>query len=142
MDDVALAEERPTPEEYIALRIMMGWGAIYEATARQTLERAVFTVCMRRNGRLLGLARVIGDGVLYFTIADVIVHPDLQGGGHGLTLMNAVVAYLKRAAKPGATIAIVPMKGREAFYERFGFVRCPNGQFGAGMIFALAPPPA
>jgi predicted GNAT family N-acyltransferase len=141
MDDIVVTEDRPAVEEFIALRLMMGWGAIDEATARQTIDNATFTVCMRRNGRLLGLARVVGDGVLYFYISDVIVHPDLQGGGHGMTLMNAVVAYLKRAAKPGATIALVPTKGRESFYERVGFVRCPNGMFGAGMIFALAPPP-
>ena len=141
MTDVVVLEEPPTIAEYIALRARMGWGKISEGTARITIERAAYSVCLRKEGRLVGLARVAGDGVLYFFISDVIVSPELQGGGHGATLMNAVAAYLRRAARPGATITLQPMKGRETFYERFGFARCPNEIFGAGMYFAAMPPP-
>ena len=141
MDDLVLSESLPTPTEFIALRAQMGWGTIDDETARQTIARACFTVCLRTQGRLLGLARVMGDGALYFFISDVIVSPELQGGGHGATLMSAVTAYLKRAAKPGASITLQPLKGREGFYERFGFVRCPRDMFGAGMVFANVPPP-
>ncbi len=141
MGAIVVSHEPPTVGEYIALRQLVGWGTIDEATAQTTLERACFSVCLHREGRLVGLARVAGDGVLYFTIADMIVHPQLQGGGHGATLMNEVTAYFRRAAKPGATITLQPMKGREGFYERFGFVRCPTGAFGDGMIYAAAPPP-
>ena len=142
MAEVIAVEEPPTAAEYTALRALMGWGRVDEETARISIERAVFSICLRKEGRLVGLARVAGDGVLFFTISDVIVHPDLQGGGHGATLMTAVAAYLKRAAKPGATITLQPLKGREPFYERFGWLRCPNEMFGDGMVFAAAPPPA
>jgi hypothetical protein len=30
-------------------------------------------------------------------------------------------------------IVVVPLEGRETFYERFGFKRCPGGPFGTGM---------
>lgn len=141
MTDVVAIEEPPSIAEYIALRKLMGWGSISEETARQSIERAVFSVCLRKAGKLVGLARVAGDGVLYFAISDVIVHPELQRGGHGATLMTAVAAYLRRAAKPGASITLQPLKGREPFYERFGWVRCPNETFGDGMVFAATPPP-
>lgn len=142
MADIVASENLPTASEYIALREMMGWGTISPETARRTLQATTFVVCLRRQGQLVGLARVVGDGVLYLYIADVIVHPELRGGGHGATLMNAVVAYLKRAAKPGATITLQPLKGREPFYERFGFARCPNEIFGSGIYFAKSPLPA
>jgi predicted GNAT family N-acyltransferase len=141
MGDVSLSEDLPTSAEFIALRQQMGWGVVDDGTARRTIECACFTVCLRREGRLVGLGRIMGDGALYFSIADVIIAPELQGGGHGVTLMNALTAYLKRAATPGASITLQPLKGREGFYERFGFVRCPTGPFGAGMVFADAPPP-
>jgi GNAT superfamily N-acetyltransferase len=141
MAEVIAVEEAPTVTEYIALRALMGWGQIDDETARLTIERACFSFCLRQEGRLVGLARVAGDGVLYFSISDVMVHPELQRGGHGATLMNAITAYLKRAAKPGATITLQPLKGNEPFYERFGFVRCPNATFGDGMVFSAAPPP-
>ena len=41
----------------------------------------------------------------------------------------------------GKSITLQPLKGREPFYERYGFVRCPNGPFGDGMVFAEASPP-
>ena len=55
--------------------------------------------------------------------------------------MKALSDYLRRAAKPGASITLQPLTGREPFYEKFGWVRCPGGPFGAGMVFDEAPPP-
>jgi predicted N-acetyltransferase YhbS len=136
--EVRVFERPPTAAEYIDLRTRMGWGSIDEAAAARTIQAAAFTVCLRDNDRLIGLARVMGDGVLYFFLADLIVDPAFRGGGHGDTLMRAVTDYFDRSAKPGASITLVPLNGREFFYERFGFVRCPNGPFGAGMHYAPA----
>jgi ribosomal protein S18 acetylase RimI-like enzyme len=109
--DIVAREDLPTASEYVALREMMGWGwgTISQETARRTLQATTFVVCLRRQGQLVGLARVAGVGVLHSYIADVIVHPGLRGGGHGATLMNAVVASLKRAAQP---ITLQPLRAR------------------------------
>jgi GNAT superfamily N-acetyltransferase len=141
MDDIVLSFSSPSAGEYIALRKLVGWGTIDEDTARRTIEGSCFNVCLRREGRLVGLVRMIGDGVLYFAFSDVIVSPELQGGGYGARMMRAATDYLRRAARPGASITLQPLVGREVFYEKFGFVRCPGGPFGAGMVFADAPPP-
>jgi GNAT superfamily N-acetyltransferase len=141
MNDLTLLETAPTSDEYIALRRLMGWGTIDQDTARRTLDGACFTACLRRDGRLVGLVRAIGDGCLYFAVSDVMLSPELRGGGHGATLLKALGAYLRRVAKPGASITLQPLQGREPFYEKFGWVRCPGGPFGSGMVFADAPPP-
>jgi predicted N-acetyltransferase YhbS len=134
--EVIVSERVPTATEYIDLRARMDWGTIDEATAVKTIEAAAFTACLRDNGRLIGLARVMGDGVMYFFLADLIVDPEFLGGGHGERLMRLVTDYFDRNAKPGASITLVPLNGREFFYERFGFVRCPSGPFGTGMHYA------
>jgi predicted N-acetyltransferase YhbS len=141
MDDIVLTQERPSVAEFIDLRLRAGWGAIDEATAAQTLAASAFSVCLRRDAALVGFARVIGDGVLYFFLADLIVDPAFRGGGHGDRLMQAVTEHFRQAARPGAMIALIALKGREGFYERFGYVRCPDGPFGDGMHFAAAPSP-
>jgi GNAT superfamily N-acetyltransferase len=141
MSDVVLIEERPGITEYISIRDAMGWGTIDEDTARRTIEGSCYSACLRLDGRLVGLVRAIGDGCLYFAVSDVMVSRELRGGGHGATLLNALHAYLKRAAKPGASITLQPLTGREPFYEKFGWVRCPGGPFGQGMVFTEAPPP-
>jgi predicted GNAT family N-acyltransferase len=141
MSDILLIEERPGVAEYIALRQAMGWGTIDEETAHRTIEGACYSACLRQNGKLVGLVRVIGDSCLYFAVSDVMVSRELRGGGHGATLLNALRAYLNKAAKPGASITLQPLIGREPFYEKYGWVRCPGGPFGQGMVFADAPPP-
>jgi GNAT superfamily N-acetyltransferase len=128
MADPVLLEGVPSTVEFIELRRIMGSPDVDQEAARKTLSGALFTVCLRQEGRLFGLARVVGDGVLYFYVSDVIVRPELRGGGYGVLLMEAVLGYFRRAARPGAMIVVVPLKGRETFYER-----CPDGRFGAGM---------
>jgi GNAT superfamily N-acetyltransferase len=140
--EIVLSETLPTVAEYVDLRVRAGWGSIDQATASTTIERAAFTISLRYQGRLVGLARVMGDGVLYFFLADLIVDPAFRGGGLGERLMQAVTSHFVACAKPGASITLLPLQGGESFYERFGYVRCPNGRFGTGMHYAPAPPPA
>ena len=133
MANPVMVEEVPSAAEFIELRRIMGSPEVDEETATKTINNALFTICLRDENRLLGLARVVGDGVLYFYVADVIVRPELRGSGYGMLLMKAVMQYVRGAAHPGAMIVVVPLEGRETFYERFGFKRCPGGPFGTGM---------
>jgi len=141
MEEVILSDSLPTATEYIDLRTRMGWGSIDEETANRTIEAAAFTVCLRRRDQCVGVARVMGDGAMYFFLADLIVAPEFRGSGYGDRLMYAVTSYFDRSARPGATITLVPLNGHEPFYEKFGFVRCPSGPFGTAMHYAAAPPP-
>ncbi|HEV7881448.1 GNAT family N-acetyltransferase [Bradyrhizobium sp.] len=141
MEEVIVSERLPTVAEYIGLRTTMGWGRIDQATSDRTLQAAAFTVCLHRRDRLAGIARVMGDGALYFFLADLIIAPEFHGSGYGERLMQAVTSYFDRSALPGATITLVALNGQEAFYEKFGFMRCPSGPFGTAMHYAAAPPP-
>jgi predicted GNAT family N-acyltransferase len=136
MADFTLSRQPPTVAEFIDLRARVGWGAISEATAAQSLQAPAFTISLRRDGQLLGFARVIGDGTLFLFLTELIVDPSCRGEGLGETLMQEVTRYFDRTAVPGATVTLVALRDRESFYERFGFVRCPDGLFGAGMHYA------
>jgi predicted N-acetyltransferase YhbS len=140
MMGIGVSEHPPTAAEYVDLRARSGWGTIDQETASKTIQASSFMACLRDNDRLIGLVRVMGDGVLYFFLADLIVDPAYRCR-HGDTLMRLATDYFDRNAKPGASITLVALNGREVFYERFGFVRCPNGPFGAGMHYASAPAP-
>ena len=114
--EIVVSDALPTVAEYIELRTRTGW--------------------------LIGLARVMGDGILYFFLADLIVDPGFRGEKLGDRLMRLVTSYFDRCAAPGASITLVALRGSEAFYERHGFVRCPDGPFGTGMHYSAAPPPS
>jgi len=49
--------------------------------------------------------------------------------------MEFVMNYVKSSAPKGSIlqIGLMASKGKEAFYERFGFVSRPNEKQGAGM---------
>ena len=68
-------------------------------------------------------------------MADVIVKPDYQGKGIGKHLVSECIGYVDSQLKDGwkIKIVIVSAKGKENFYEQFGFVTRPNDQDGAGM---------
>ncbi|MGZ4136175.1 MAG: GNAT family N-acetyltransferase [Actinomycetota bacterium] len=79
----------------------------------------------------MGVARVVGDGAVYFYIQDVIVEERLRGRGHGRALMDAVMAFIAREATPGAFVGLMAARDAAGFYERYGFE--PRGDDRPGM---------
>ena len=133
--DLTIEHEAPTPTEYRSLRSAVGFGSVDPLAARAALEGSVWAATVRDEAGVVGLARIVGDGALCFALADVLVHPRAQGRKVGSVLMEAVMGYLRSAARPGATVTLVALPGREPFYGAFGFEECPNGTFGAGMVW-------
>lgn len=117
----------PTVEEYLALREAVGWGRLDDEMAVCALANALFTVCVLHRGEVIGCARVIGDGGIYFYLQDIIVLPAFQRKGLGTRLMEAILAYLDAHARPGAFVGLMAAQGASTFYTSFGFaVRPPD----------------
>lgn len=125
-----IIERVPTVQEYLALREAVGWGRLDERLAGQGLAGALFTVCALHKGNVVGCARVIGDGGLYFYLQDVIVLPRFQGRGLGRRLMESVLRYLDEHARPGSFVGLMAAEGMSDFYRRFGFTARPPGRPG------------
>ena len=132
-DKYIVANSPPTVEEYLDLRDTTGWGEIASEIVHVSLENTLFHVTIRENDKLIGMGRVIGDGVMYFYIQDVFVHPDFQGKRVGDSIMQAIEEYLLKVTKPGATVGLLSAKGKESFYIRYGYLERPNDSLGKGM---------
>ena len=94
-------------------------------------------MCAFEGEQLAGFGRVVGDGHLYFYIQDLIVAPTYRGRGVGKQIMERLIEEIKNRATSGAMIGLMSAHGKEAFYEKFGFIVRPNDVFGAGMIRLL-----
>ncbi|RGP38471.1 GNAT family N-acetyltransferase [Pseudotabrizicola alkalilacus] len=125
--------EPPLPGEFIRFRAACGWGEIGEDTARAALNASLLAVTCRSGEKLVGCARVVGDGVLYFYIQDVIVSSDWRGHGIGKRIVSLLMERLEERAPNGATIGLMAAAGKELFYEQFGFQARPTDRLGAGM---------
>ncbi|MDP2714370.1 GNAT family N-acetyltransferase [Rheinheimera sp.] len=131
--DYIISDLPPTAAEYIALRGKIGWDNVEYKIAQSSLNNSLFSTTVRLDGQLIGMARVVGDGFMYFYIQDVIVDPDYQGLGIGHAIMARVEAYLATACTTGATVGLLAAKGKEPFYRRYGFVERDGTELGKGM---------
>jgi GNAT superfamily N-acetyltransferase len=138
MKDCTIVETLPSAKEYNRLRQSVGWGTYREDAIDDALPNSSFCVCAYLDGQMVGMARVIGDGGLVYYIQDVIVLPDFQGRGIGTRLMDKIMAYIREHAHHHAIIGLMAAKGKEPFYERYGFTRRPNDRLGSGMTIFWA----
>ncbi len=126
-------ERLPTPEEYNRLRHLVGWGTYREDVIEKALPGSLYCVCAYIDTELVGMARVVGDAGMVYYIQDVIVDPGRQRQGIGAQLMDQVMGYIKAHASHNTIVGLMSAKGKEAFYEKYGFVNRPNDRLGSGM---------
>ena len=113
--------ERPRATEVIALYGAAGWGSAGDYDVDAVQSALVNTMCVihavDRDRRLIGFARLFGDGIFHTSLAEIIVHPNWQGKGVG-------TAMLPKACElcAGTAIFLETFKGQEHFFERCGFV--------------------
>ena len=125
-----------SPEEYMEMRKRVGWTEFPLEEARSCVENAYMVLCVRNeDDKAIGVVRLLWDGGYVAYLSDVIVDPDYQGQGIGRTLVEAVIKRIKDDMKPGYKVKLnlSSAKGKEPFYEKFGFKIRPNENAGAGM---------
>ena len=117
------------------LRNSAGWPQIHLNQLRIGLKNSAFIVAAQDGETTVGMARIISDGGHIFFIADVLVLPEYQRQGIGTTMMGKIMEYICSKLSDGYRIQVDLMaaKGKEKFYEEFGFVKRPDDNFGCGM---------
>ena len=85
---------------------------------------------------MVGFARMVGDGILFAYIQDVMVLPEYQGQHVGSCLMEYILGEINRRAvrSPAIRTYLGASEGKEDFYRKFGFVTRKEFGLGAGMI--------
>jgi len=98
-DAYDLVERAPTLSEYRQICTAVGWDTLinFDAAAA-SLGNSLYHVVALYDHAIVGMARIVGDGAMYFYIQDVAVLPAHQGHGVGGLLMEHVVAYLRSHA--------------------------------------------
>ena len=123
------------PKEYNELRNSVGWDSKDENVIIEALKNSFIVKKIIVNNKVVGMARAIGDG-LYYLIIDVVVNKEYQGKGLGKILIEEIVKEVYDKTKEGqkASINLVSMQGKEAFYEKCGFKKIPFDFTGYRMI--------
>ena len=107
----------------------------YEPTDIEfALKNTLYSVVVFDDDIPVGCGRIIGDDKIAFLIKDVVVKKTHQGKGIGKLVMNSLLNYISKHATYNAYIGLMSTPNKEDFYEKFGFIRRPNKDYGAGMI--------
>ena len=132
-----IAISLPTPSDFTLLRNMVGWGKVTDDQAVATLKHSLSGACLYKADELIGMARVVGDGVFNVYIQDVIVKPYCQKQGLGRMMLKALIAHMAHTLPPSCTVGLMAAAGQDGFYTAFGFKTRPRNGFGAGMSAQL-----
>lgn len=127
-------ENRLSYEDYYRLRESVKWNNFSEVQTKKALSHSVYTITAIENNQVIGMGRLIGDG-LYYTIVDIIVHPEYQNKGIGSRIMDMIIEYVDRETPVGgrSSILLAAEKGKEEFYSKKGFKILPHEFCGSGM---------
>lgn len=124
----------PTNKEFNELFFSVGWGKREDKKINSHRENSCFSVCIFSDNKIVGMARVVGDGA-YYTVFDVVTRKEFQNQGVGTMLMNEVVSWYKSIEDDDTYLYLGASQGKEQFYERFGFKARPYEGIGAGMKY-------
>lgn len=116
-----IVRRHPSLEEYRVLCESAGWTSRDWAMMPTALVNSQCVVIARHGGAVVGMARLIGDGVKFFYVEDVVVLPEHQGRGVGHGLMEAIMQYVDEQVPDLATVSLMADSGKTEFYEQFGF---------------------
>lgn len=84
-------------------------------------ENASFVLTGWHQGHVVGIARVLTDGVLYSYLCDLAVEPDVQRLGVGKALIDAVLERCE-----GTDLVLRDSDISASYYEHLGFTRVEN----------------
>src|SRR5574344_1872454 len=116
-----------TVEQYLELRKSVGWKQLTKDQAKRALENSIMTVSAFDDEKLVGMGRIVGDGVVIDYIQDLVVRQSCQRRRIGEQILGELVSYVKESKLEDTEIMLCLMcaKGREDFYHKFNFISRP-----------------
>ncbi|KWX72882.1 GNAT family N-acetyltransferase [Paenibacillus jilunlii] len=119
-DKLELRHERPSVEQYLALRMEAGLSAMSAEGAEIGLPRSIFAVTLYEEGSLVGMGRVVGDGGCFFQVTDIAVKPSCQGRGLGKIIMREIRSFLD-TVPDRSYISLIADGEAARLYVQYGF---------------------
>lgn len=133
---VTLSENSLDLETYLRLRASVGWKLLKESQAERALKNSLLTLTAYIGDEPVGMGRIVGDGAVICYIQDLVVKPEYQKHGVGRVIMERLIGFVTdiKDADTEIMMCLMCAKGREHFYEKFGFIGRPTEDLGPGMI--------
>ena len=123
-----LTDKNINLKQLINLYQSVGWTSYTEKPKllQQAVHNSLYVLGAFDHNQLIGLIRVVGDGLTIIYIQDLLVLPAYQNQGIGSTLINKVRKEFRHVRQQ----VLLTMEEPEtrAFYEKNGFTSCDQGE--------------
>jgi len=118
-----LLDNQLKAEDFIRLKVATGFRNRPIDQVEKALHNNLFDVVAVCNEEVVGMGRLVGDGVMYWYLQEIIILPEYQGKGIGTSIVNRLLEHIKQNTEHGtfASIGLTAAEGKDTFYERFGF---------------------
>jgi GNAT superfamily N-acetyltransferase len=119
---IEIIDRVPALEEFGALAESVDWIDHFDwATIGQSLERSVFAAVALDGDRVAGTARVVGDGVHYLSVQDVMVRPDEADQGIATRLVQRLLDRVAGSVPADAVVSLFASPDAVEVYRSLGF---------------------
>jgi GNAT superfamily N-acetyltransferase len=119
---ISYATELTSIEGYWSLFESTGWNREYRITKEAlvaVLGNSWHLIAAYDGDTMVGIGRVVSDGVLHAMVYDLIIDPKYQGRGIGTEILKRLVAKCRDVGI--RDVQLFCAEGKRAFYERRGF---------------------
>ena len=133
---ISIKENVNSIKKFNYLYDAVGWGSYDEKVSEKALANTMYSVSVYDDDKIIGYGRIIGDGICFLYIHDVMVIPKYQNKKVGSQIMNKLLEKINqiKIENPYVRVYLGASKGKEKFYERFGFIKREDANLGSGMI--------
>ncbi|MCM1171580.1 MAG: GNAT family N-acetyltransferase [Clostridium sp.] len=133
---VTISEKKVSADEFNYLTNKVGWGTRASHIVEEALQNTLYSVSIYADNKIIGYGRMIGDKTIFLYIQDIMVIPEYQGKKIGTEIMNVLLDKINEYKQINSDIRtyLGASKGKEQFYERFGFKARASVDLGEGMI--------
>jgi len=114
----------------------VGWDTRDVKIVEEALNNTLYSVSVYDDNKIIGYGRIIVDKTIFLYIQDIMVIPEYQGKKIGSKIMNVLLNKIEEYKKvnPNIRTYLGASKGKEEFYEKFGFKTRSSANLGEGMV--------
>lgn len=133
---IRIDKSKISAEDFNYLTEKVGWGTRDNKVVDEALNNTLYSVSIYDDNKIIGYGRIIGDKTIFLYIQDIMVIPEYQGQKVGTKIMNALLTKIDEYKKvnPNIRTYLGASKGKEKFYEKFGFKTRSSVDLGEGMV--------
>ena len=121
-ENIIIADRIATCDEHRRIAEAVGWSEAFDwRTLPSSLEGSVSGVVALAGQHVVGMGRLVGDGVKYFYIQDVAVIPAYQGQGVGKAIIDRLLLQVARTASSTAFVGLFSTEQAKEVYSSRAF---------------------